>query len=84
MNLLLKGYDYNVWSEESTDKEKSTDQGESTDIPPMTSLESDEAEVKEGKGLKVLTQNKFLIQLQILLAQIKVENNSNKLKNEIR
>ena len=54
MNLLLKGYDYNVWSEESTDKEKSTDQEESTDIPPMTPLESDEAEVKEGKGLKVL------------------------------
>ena len=38
----------------------------------MPPLEGDEEEVKEGKGLK------------ILLAQIKTENNSQKLTNEIR
>ena len=44
--------------------------------------ESDE-EVKEGKGLKVLTPNKLLTR-PILLEQIKAGNNSYKLKNEIR
>ena len=38
----------------------------------MPPLEGDEEEVKEGKGLK------------ILLAQIKTENNSQKLTNVIR
>ena len=52
-----------------------------TDIPPMPSLEGDE--VKEGKGLKVLTPNKLLTR-PILLEQIKAGNNSHKLKNEIR
>ena len=49
----------------------------------MSPLEGDE-EVKEGKGLKFLTPNKLLTRLPILLAQIKVGNNSYKLKNEIR
>ena len=31
-------------------------------------LEGDEEEVKEGKGLKMLTQNKLLTRLPILLA----------------
>ena len=43
--------------------------------------EGDE-EVKEGKGLKILTPNKVLIKLSIILAQIKAGNNSSKLKNE--
>ena len=42
--------------------------------------EGDE-EVKEGKGLKILTPNKVLIKLSIILAQIKAGNNSSKLKN---
>ena len=50
----------------------------------MPPLEGDEEEVKEGKELKILTPNKLLIRLPILLAQIKAGNNSNKLKNEIR
>ena len=33
----------------------------------MSTLESDEEEVKEGRGLKILTR--FLIRLPILLAQ---------------
>ena len=48
----------------------------------MPPLEGDEEEVKEGKALKVLTLNKLLTRLPILLAQIKAGNNSYKLKNE--
>ena len=37
----------------------------------------------EGTGLKMLTPNKPLARLSILLAQIKAGNYSQKLKNEI-
>ena len=53
-----------------------------SDLPTMSPLENDE-EVKEGKGLKILATNKLLTKLPILLAQLKAENNSSKLKNEI-
>ena len=46
----------------------------------MQPLEGD----KEGKGLKILTPDKLLTRLPILLVQIKAGNNSYKLKNEIR
>ena len=49
----------------------------------MPVLEGDE-KVKEGKGLKKLILNKLLTRLPILLAQMKVGNNSDKLKNKIR
>ena len=52
------------------------------DIPDMSRLEGDE-EVKEEKGLKILSPNKLLTRLPILLAQIKAGNISYKLKNEI-
>ena len=39
---------------------------------------------KTGTGIKILTPNKLLTRLPILLAQIKTGNNLNKLKNEIR
>ena len=52
------------------------------DIPDMSPLEGDE-EVKEEKGLKILSPNKLLTRLPILLAQTKAENISYKLKNEI-
>ena len=42
----------------------------------MSPLESDEEEVKEGKGVNILTPNKLLTRLSILLTQIKVGNNS--------
>ena len=38
----------------------------------------------KGEGLKILTNKQMLNRLPILLAQIKAENNSDKLKNEIR
>ena len=50
----------------------------------MPPLEGDEEEVKEGKRLKILTPNKLLTRLPILLAQTKAGNNSYNLKNEIR
>ena len=53
-----------------------------SDMPPLEGEE--EEEVKEEKGLKILTLNKLLTRLPILVAQTKAGNNSNKLKNEIR
>ena len=50
-----------------------------SNMPPLG-----DKEVKEGKVLKILTPNKPLTRLPILLAQIKAGNNSNKLKNKIR
>ena len=58
----------------------------------MSSLEDDEKRegikelfsLKEEKELKVLTPNKLLTRLPILLAEIKAGNNSYKLNNEIR
>ena len=39
---------------------------------------------QQGQGLKILTPNQILIRLPISLAQLKVGNNSEKSKNEIR
>ena len=39
---------------------------------------------KMETGIKILTLNKLLTKLPILLAQIEARNNSCKLKNEIR
>ena len=66
-----------------SDKTINSDNKESVDLSDMQSLEDNE-KVKEGKGLKILTPNKLLTTLSILLAQIKAGNNSFKLKNEIR
>ena len=48
----------------------------------MQPLEGDE-EVKEGKGLRILTPNKLLTRLPILLAQVKAGDNSDKLKTKL-
>ena len=55
----------------------------STNLPLMLPLEGDE-KVQAGKGLKILTPDKLLTRLSILLPQIKAGNNWYKLKNEIR
>ena len=39
---------------------------------------------QQGLGLKILTPNQILSRLPISLAQLKAENNSQKLKNEIK
>ena len=64
--------------------QKESDDTTKSVIPPITALESDGEEIKEGKGLKLLTPVKLLTKLPILLAQIKAGNNLCKLKNEIR
>ena len=48
----------------------------------MPPLENDE-EVKVGKGVIVLTLNKLLIRLSILLGKIKAANNSYNLKTKL-
>ena len=53
------------------------------DLSDMPPLEGDE-EVKEGKGLKILTPNKLLTRFPVLLVQVKAGSNSYKLKNDIR
>ena len=58
------------------------------DTTGMPELESEESAAQrrnqQGKGLKILTPNQMLSRLPISLAQLKAENNSEKLKNEIR
>ena len=61
--------------------ENNDDSDEFIDMQP---LENDEEKVKEEKKLKILTPNKLLTRLPMLLAQIKTGNNSYKLKYEIR
>ena len=46
----------------------------------MLLLERNDEELKEGKGIKILTRNKLLIRLPTLLEEIKAENNLHKLK----
>ena len=75
-HLTLDEYYYSEWY-----NNKSVDKKESDDLRP---LEGSEEEVKEEKGLKILTPKKLLTRLSILLAQIKAGNNSYKLKNKIR
>ena len=61
---------------------------EQPDTTDMLDLESEEsaAQGKEqkAKGVKILTPSQMLSRLPISLAQLKAENNSEKLKNEIR
>ena len=40
--------------------------------------------IQPGKGLKIPTPSQILSRLPIFLAQLKAENNSEKLKNEFR
>ena len=86
INLFFEIYNYNIWFENEkladTTSTKS-DKGESVHLSDMSPLEGDE-EVKEGKGLIILTPNKLLSRLPILLAQIKAGNNPKKLNSEIR
>ena len=62
-----------------------------TDIIDRPDLESEESAAQrsnqsriKGQGLKILTPKQIFSRLPISLAQLKAENNSGKLKNEIR
>ena len=52
------------------------------DLTSMPSLEDDEEELKEAKGLKIFTSSKLLTGLPVLLAQIKAGNSSYKFQEE--
>ena len=81
INLFLRENDYSKWCGKEDDE---ADEEGFVNIEPMLLPEGNEEEVKEkGKGLKMLTPNKVLTRLPVLLAQIKVGNNSYKLRNEI-
>ena len=86
-NLFLETHNYDKrFENDALDDVASriSNKEESVDLSDMPPLEGDEEELKEGKRLKILTPNKLLTRLPILLAQIKAGNNSYKLKNEIR
>ena len=70
--------------EDSNHKNIEGDKKESSDLPSVPTLEGDEEEVKEGTRIKILTPKKLLTRLPVLIPQIKAENNSCKLQNEIR
>ena len=73
--------------EKETDEKTDEETDEEMDATIMPELESEESAVErrnQGKGLKILTPNQMLSRLPISLAQLKAENNSEKLKNEIR
>ena len=50
----------------------------------MPELESEESTEQKRQGLKILTPNQMLSRLPLSLARLNTENNSEKLKNEIR
>ena len=83
INLKLKDYDYDGWSteEELDNKRLEGDEEGLNYLPPQEDVEE---EVKEEKGMKILTSNELSTRLPILLAQIKAGNNSYKLKNVLR
>ena len=51
---------------------------------PELDDEKSAAQGQKGQGLKILTPGQMIVRLPILLAELKADNNSNKLKNEIR
>ena len=61
-NLALDDFNYLLWFEELND------------VLPIPLLEHDEGEVKGETGIKILTPNKSLTRLSVLLAQIKAGN----------
>ena len=73
IKFKVKGYDYdrfhNEIFDEEYDDEDFDNSEESIDLSDMQPLECDEVEVE--KALKILTPNKLLTRLPILLAQRK-------------
>ena len=59
-----------IQTSRKSDKEESIDL---SDMPPLGSVEE---EVNKEKGVKILTPNKLLTRLPVLIAQIKGRNNS--------
>ena len=57
---------------------------DTTDMPELESEEFDGEGINQVKSLKIRTPNQMHSRLPISVAQLKVGNNSKKLKNEIR
>ena len=53
------------------------------DMPPLETEEEAAKRQQKGQGLKIMTPSQLITRLPILLAQLKVGKNSEKLKNEI-
>ena len=73
------GYDRDWYDREGFNKEGINKQGLTRE-----DVEKIFQNKKQGKGLKMITPKQMLSRLPVLLAQIHAENNSAKLKNEIR
>ena len=73
---------------QKADDKKDETGDEQSDTTDMSKLESEESAKYKTKtkeqGIKILTPQQMLSRLTISLAQLKVGNNSGKLKNEIR
>ena len=84
INLFFETCNYNIWfeNEESSDTARKKEKEESVDLSNMPPIEGGK-EVKQAKEIKILTPNKLLNRLSILLVKIKLRNNSKKLKNEM-
>ena len=70
-NVTFDAYDCEEWFKKGK---------ESADILPTPPLEGNEEKVKERVGMKILTPNKQLTKIPVLLALIKAENDSYKTK----
>ena len=78
----MDNFDYFVKKTEQIPKDVNKDQVEILNI--VTEILKFNELILLGQGLKMLTPSQRLSRLLISLAQLKVENNSEKLKNEIR
>ena len=85
--LKMINYLREIFSASTAEDEES----DITDIIDRPDLESEESTAQrsnqsriKGQGLKILTPKQIFSRLPISLAQLKAENNSGKLKNEIR
>ena len=66
-------------------KNLTTNNHDTTDMRDLEKEESaEQRRMQKGQGLKILTPDKTLSRFPITLAPLKAENNSEKLKNEIR
>ena len=81
-----KKNDFEIFEKKSgKEKQGSNEQPDTTDMPKLESEESAaERRNQQGRGLKILILDQMLSRLPVTLAQLKAENNSQKLKNEIR
>ena len=81
---VFRGSETDDKADDKTDNESANDQPDNeqpdtTDMPELESEESAEQRKTKGQGLKILTPQKMLSRLPISLAQLKAENNSEKL-----